>query len=52
MLYSKYNIETSGYTQYWNGDKLILTPKEMLLHKACVKNKLDTIINDKYRITQ
>jgi hypothetical protein len=52
MLYSKYKIETSGFAQYWNGTKLVSTPKDKLLHKACVKNKLDAIINGKYRITQ
>ena len=52
MLYNRYWIETSGYTQYWDWKKLITTPKDKLLHKACVKNTLGTVINDKYRITQ
>lgn len=52
MLYSKYNIETSGYTVYWNWKKLISTPKDKLLHKACILNTLDTIVDDKYRVTQ
>lgn len=52
MLYNKYWIETSGYTQYWNWEKLVTTPKDKLLHKACVKNTLDTVVNENYRITQ
>lgn len=52
MLYNNYYIETSGYTQYWDGKKFVTTPKDKELHKACIKNTLWVIVEDKYRVTQ
>lgn len=53
MLYNRYNIKTRTYSsKYWDWKKLIPSPANESFHTACVKNTLDAIVDDKYRITQ